>query len=853
MRNISTERTERTERSEPTRPMRWIRQGLVLALMTVLWATLEARAQMIPFVPAPVTTPELSRYADALDLSSAQRLAVLEAHDAYLAEFRELEDDEVVQLIEDLLRQARVFTQDGFQIPERSEFENLIELFDEILDKAKAIDRRLFDHVAGVLTDAQVATLPSVRLRRELDTYVQLMEVTSELNAGARVVLSTFVRELDLDDEARARIEPSLRQYERGAVARKRKLYRLLKEAATLALDTIDRTGIRDMTMMEMMELGQDEDFEADMRATFDEGSKALQAELFAASQQNLRLLAQLAPLLSSDARETLRDRYFRRAFARVYPGPSPWRASYARALALDTVDGERRREIEANRDQFRMREDLLIDGIVQRVEASRKFRSALELDEGSEKLEQRIETYRTDRKAIGDAAMSALSVLLTPDELASIDRSDADDDAPAHAVRIAAGGPGGGGGGGGETQVVVESEGADVRFSFGLPGMPGALTEDRRDELARLAGLGEQEQSVLEALHEDYREEFGAALERFEQEDDDAKDDDDDEGDDDEDGRGSKEHDERIAARMVALAAIDDALFDSIELVLPGEGSGAADVVRMARSLRARERATAAAQGSSFVFGREESYTDLVAVAIAMDSSVEVVAAAKPLIDQYAQTMGPLVDKRLDASREVQRRMRAMSRIMSKMQEGGSAGERMAEMLREKTRESRQRVKTLDGRIRDENRRRLDELMGTLEADLGWSLRMAYQRAAFPDVYDDDLGLDEALGAVQALEDLTSRQAEQVEGVIYDYRASFADLSDRMVQLRRERDFDFTAMRMPDNDVIMGEINLERLRFDRREAGSRAILRLRLVLTEAQIAESGLRKLPVPEPRTFD
>ena len=57
------------------------------------------------------------------------------------------------------------------------------------------------------------------------------------------------------------------------------------------------------------------------------------------------------------------------------------------------------------------------------------------------------------------------------------------------------------------------------------------------------------------------------------------------------------------------------------------------------------------------------------------------------------------------------------------------------------------------------------------------------------------------------------------------------------MVELRKQREFSFMSMQMPSQEVIDGEIELERLRFDRHEAGSRAILRLRLALNATQIA----------------
>lgn len=808
---------------------------IVVGLVAVLCVTLGARAQMLPFVPDPVTTPEFVRYADMLELSDDQRLAALDVHDAYRREFRALEDGKVKEFIGDLTGLARVFTREGFRIPARSEFERLIEELDEIFTKAKKIDQGLFDGLAPILTESQLGGLPSVRIEREMDVYAHLMDAPGELNPSAPVVLSSVVRQIDLSEEEIARTQESLRQYERNAVQRMRKLYRLLKEAAEFALDTLDRTGLRDMTPLEMMQLGEDEAFEEDMRASFNEGSQPIQAELFAASQQNLALLRQLAPLLSPDNNEALRDRFYKVAYGRVYDGLAPWRYEYKSVMGLEFLGAERRQQLGAMREQFRRQEDQLTDRIVERVETWREYRTIAQLnEEDSDELEQRIEAYQGDIESLGESAMMALKAILTPEELASIERGErAGEDAPDDPVQTVAGG----GGGEVEAEFVVESDESDRSLTFVGLGMPRALSTERRDQLARLARLDEGQRAVMASLHGDYREGYAAEIEQMTQEDASNRDDED----------SAKEQEERFVSRMATLAALDDAFFESLGLVLEGEEASAAFAI--GHGLRARGRARRAAQGLTFVFGREESYVDFVGVVLAMEQSVDIVAKTKTRIDRYGGTVGPLVDERLAAVRESQRQ----SRIAYRMEEHGRAGDRMAKKLEDKAAESWRKVSELDGRIRDENRLLLEEMQSALGEELGWTLRVAYQREAYPEVYEDELGMEAALAAVRALDDLTGPQSGRVERVVNDYRSAFVRLSERMVQLRRQREFDFTAMQMPSREVIEGEIELERLRFDRREAGSRAILRLRLLLDESQVARSGLRELPTLDRRAFE
>ena len=65
----------------------------VAILIVAGWLTVQhATAQGIPLIPDPIATPELMRYADRLDLSPQQRLALLPLHDRYLQRYGKLRE-----------------------------------------------------------------------------------------------------------------------------------------------------------------------------------------------------------------------------------------------------------------------------------------------------------------------------------------------------------------------------------------------------------------------------------------------------------------------------------------------------------------------------------------------------------------------------------------------------------------------------------------------------------------------------------------------------------------------------------------------------------------------------------------
>ena len=56
--------------------------------------------------------------------------------------------------------------------------------------------------------------------------------------------------------------------------------------------------------------------------------------------------------------------------------------------------------------------------------------------------------------------------------------------------------------------------------------------------------------------------------------------------------------------------------------------------------------------------------------------------------------------------------------------------------------------------------------MTGRLDGELGWTLRVAYLREAFPDVYASERRLDERLVAVRELDDLMKKTSRIDYGV---------------------------------------------------------------------------------------
>jgi hypothetical protein len=154
---------------------------------------------------------------------------------------------------------------------------------------------------------------------------------------------------------------------------------------------------------------------------------------------------------------------------------------------------------------------------------------------------------------------------------------------------------------------------------------------------------------------------------------------------------------------------------------------------------------------------------------------------------------------------------------------------------MMEKWREAQGEARDCNRRIVSLNRETLQRVLAKLTDDVAWTLRYEYNRAAYPDIFDDDEPAEEALAAAYRLEDLTPRQRQRINELAADFRHDYFELSGRMVELRSKRDFDPMAMEVPGRETFEREIELERLRYDRNERCARARTHLRLILTEAQ------------------
>jgi hypothetical protein len=790
-----------------------------------------------------MTTPELMRYADLLDLSDQQRLALEPMHDRYMESFRRLRDGDIQEFQDTVLNMGMTFVRGGFQIPPREELEKVISQTETVIGKIEAVDRSFFNELATILSESQQLKLPRVRTARTLALYKNVaMEAGGEFNRGASVNMTEMVLELELSPERMQGIEPVLASYDGGLLNRTRGVYNALKDAAKYILDSIDELGLREMTPDKLMALGQDEEFLASMQVRFDEGSKPFQDAVYQLSQLNVRTYRSLMPLLEAESAATLRDRFYRAAYGQVYSGPGEWRVRYDSALKLKDLTLEMREQITLQRDNYARQEDQIHDQLVGEFDDSQRYRTfAILSEQVDDPHEAKIDELRGRLTALDDSADASLLALIGENRAGAIGDGEqrVEAEVTETAVVVQAGG---GGADGARSEVRVVGRG-----SIGEIELPIALGVKDAKQITALLELAGDQQPVFDTLYDGYRSEFEQARNAEAPNDEDAVHQDGAERSAD-GTAGESEADEqespamRVKARLKALVAIDDAFFDDVALIVESDQQRA--ILQRLRGMRARavlgETSKNLSSAWGVTFGDEESYLDVVRIAAESNIQQGEFAGLAQLWSEYEARSQSICEERFELAVAQRRRFDAYMKAASAGQDAAAA----AGTLHQKWREKREAFRKANREIGQLNREFIDRVASQLPAEAAWDLRFAFHRQAYPDLFQDSERIEEYFNTALTLDTLSAEQRNRIGQITSDFRERYFALSSSMIELRQKRDFDIGSFEMPDKSMIEREITLQRLEFDRDEVAARAEVRLRMALSSTQLESiPGLRQ----------
>ncbi|MCZ6834799.1 MAG: hypothetical protein O7G85_03400, partial [Planctomycetota bacterium] len=399
-------------------PLQTSRIGLLIGILAMLGSlvvttTTHAQGTSGAF-PDPISTRELERYCDMLQMRDQQRQGIGLFHDKSLEDFRALRDGPIEEYLKE--HGARTGFTLSTQVDEK-QIEKSIRNRQELMDRIASQDNRLFDRTQDVLTDDQMTRLRRVRQARERARYSAGLSRMMMFNSpGAQVDLSEFIVDLKLPSSTFKIVDPIVEQYERNLTSELRELY---KKASTIQLDLSrkmralgfgqggERPGGRE---------GREQRLEA-IQTAFSELNTNLRAISSDVSELNKRTTSQLAHLMDDTQARDLRLRYYDRAFPTLPTSKGEAGRRFRELEQMSELSDDQKQQIDSIETNFLRTIDGLIEQMVTLREKSPdnvfeiRFDS-VEEDEPDENA-RKMENLRDQRTALIDRTVTDINLVL--------------------------------------------------------------------------------------------------------------------------------------------------------------------------------------------------------------------------------------------------------------------------------------------------------------------------------------------------------------------------------------------------------------------------------------------------------
>jgi len=813
-------------------------------------------------LPAPISSRDLDVYGDTLGLTPEQRDATDAIHEQYREAFRVLREND----IEQYMQEVGGLWRGGFGSLNRKSIEGSIQKLDRLMTRIRLTDDILFDGIQAMLTEEQATQLARVMQARDRARYRSGgTRMVGFVNRAARVDLSRLYAGMELTEQERETTDPFILQYEGRLSADTKALYQATTRMLLDLLDSLEEQGITLDDPVAMM--SNPRGLRTAWRTAFGESMKKPRGKASAISDLNRRSLRQISELMETGTATTFRDRYLRRAYPEV-PRTSASSAlrGYQAVLNQRDLAESVRSDVKTASAAYRAGRLVVVEEMINAVDTFRSEWSPMGGRGGDgpsrEDHETKLHGFRERLTTIDENALEALYAMID-DELARTIRTavasgsfDADDANNA------------GGDGGAFGAAAANARAGGLAAAGPDPYLPTPIT--RRDIATYRERLkfNDTDWYVLQSLHEEYVDSFNriretdiAAVRAAERAIAPAADD-----DDDAIPPTPEQIDAVFDLRATALKSIqqiDGLLFDDLEtLITAPDRQPDAQRLRLARDRFVYNRSpdeTAIYGSGRRSRGRWgglgntatlEASVDVGSLVDEMDLLDQVRAQTSRLLVEYETAARDGFRQQYESTMRLQRESR---KLQARMQRRPGDGEQGRERRRNRWQAFNNLMES-DGKKVDQarrlmvdlNRATLTTLTDAMSADDARSLGDRYDRAAFPDIYDNPRAAGRYLLTALELRDLDDQQRARVESIYAGYEPEFRLVADRMRDVYAEPPEVSGEGRQRWRGLQERRNKIEVLEFDRRGVNDRAFRQLRDVLNDQQ--ETRLR-MPA-EPR---
>ncbi len=781
----------------------------VLRILAVLLffcvAVLPAAGQGYPFFVQPMSVQDVRVIADELDLAREQRVALLSRYEAYNFAFEELQEKDVKAVMDHLMDLVtRVQWWEGqVEIPSRKEIMDLVQKSLRAIHAFGRIDDEFFEGIVPLLGESQLIRLDQEQQRRALARLSRLhRNIVGEINEGASPDLFGIMRRIDVDGEVEILVDEILADHARKLLSALNRFELAAVEAIEKLLDEVDRLGLRDMDMASMMQFFGDQARQEELKSLFDVLSKPLQEKAALVSRENRRAWTALMDVLPADQAADLRVRFVQSGYREVGQEVRGVRGRLAK-LKKRLGDTPEAGDVGVEIDELDEKWANLVPPYVSAIDDRNKYRTMAQLEgDVSTGADSRIEQLEARRSKIVEKAEALLAAY------------DEDEDEDSESGALAKGGGGGG-------SKAISSKDAVTKMKV------APLDAEKVANFGRWLGADDATIGMMQVMHSDYVAKSNAMLEKRGRE-----------AIADDQSRSEDESwlDRRIRWRglredaATSLDALESGLFNDLALALPEEIDR--ERVERVRAAMERSRRRARAAWGDWRSQSPESSIDLTAVVLAIDPSQldesERIAVLNGLLG-YEADVEPLVEElgeRIEVTQKLEEKL--WSKKADKYDpEIRAAMRSRLERRREATMEISNNLATL-------NRDVSEFVISEVSDQAALVLRDAYERSAYPDIFEDERSVDPVVEQVLKVE-LDPEQRQKIETHAGEYHQAWMGLTRLMVETRRNRPPG--RMFPPTRERMETELRMERLKYRRSQLDERALVQLELLLEPWQVA----------------
>ena len=818
-------------------------------------------AQSIPLLTDPIKVREVELITETLEMTDVQVESLLEVYDQYLLDFAVVRNGEVRKFEDALTEAAETFGFMKFSIPEREMIEDLISKAQRAMKAIHKVDSSFFDNVSGMFTEKQAKELLNIRIARELMGYeILVLTMLGELNRGSRAYLQELYDRID--SEPNEDITLLLETYNRKYLKEAKEGFDVIVETFTLALDMIDELGIRglDQTAL-MMRFMADETAIEDLKRRGDILLKPLIEKAYEISQLNWKTWNKIDGLLEHDSAQEFQKFYFKRSFSRVMRPGNKASSYFEHALAFDGIDEVQRNQLGELQTAFNTKWKNKTENHAEVLEKSRKEKNIAQYSgELETEYDEELAKLTENGKEYASSVENRIDNILGPEIVQAMkdEKKENNYDSWSNSATYLDGST--------ETSTTIvttnekgekvkvtetvrtkdgevvktETVGTPIIEEKPLQGdvtIPLSITPSFPARSAAIIGLDESGVSIIEAVYEEYLEKYEAAYGEVEEI-----------GKaisaDSELSRGARLKKSRDASKVAAevVAELDISFFDNLAVVtgLDRENQN----LLMLEHHRLRQRTLA--PDNPFVWMGGGDSIDLVGLYVLSEHSEELQSSisetAKKAIyssmQSYHTHVAELHDDLIKARYSLNHIQDAM-RTMDSHEDNAQLNDSFQERWRNAYKEIRDATRAMMLANQDVMNQILDAVP---EKDF-WTVRTEFVKKAYPDVFKDKRDATTMIAAASAIRDLDASQQSRLEELATSFRYDYWNISEKMIENHQESATAKSGESVMNQEDMHRAIQLETLKFERKELNDRARMRLRMVLNDDQVKQvPGLR-----------